>query len=105
MIKEKVSAETEKRPFDDKKEDIQRGIDEKQNRIEKLGKKIFGKKKAEEEIEEIKPQIEKLRNELQEVNEKIQVYQKSIFDKETEIKALEREIKNIEQEIEKLRNK
>ena len=105
MIKEKVSAETEKRPFDDKKEDIQRGIDEKQNRIEKLGKKIFGKKKAEEEIEEIKPQIEKLRNELQEVNEKIQVYQKSIFDKETEIKALEREIRNIEQEIEKLRNK
>lgn len=105
MIKEKVSAETEKRPFDDKKEDIQRGIDEKQNRIEKLGKKIFGKKKAEEEIEEIKPQIEKLRNELQEVNEKIQVYQKSIFDKETEIKALEQEIKNIEQEIEKLRNK
>ncbi len=44
MIKEKVSAETEKRPFDDKKEDIQRGIDEKQNRIEKLGKRFLGRK-------------------------------------------------------------
>lgn len=105
IIKEKVSVETEKRPFDNKKEDIQREIDEKQNRIEKLGKKIFGKKKAEEEIEEIKPQIEKLKNELQEVDKKLQTYQKSISEKETKTKALEREIRNIEQEIEKLRRK
>lgn len=105
ILQKKVSVETEKHPFDNKRDDIQREIDEKQNRIEKLGKKIFGKKKAEEEIEEIKPQIEKLKIELQEVNEKLQVYQKSISNKETEIKALEQEIRNIEQEIAQLRNK
>ena len=86
-MQKKVSVETEKHPFDNKRDDIQREIDEKQNRIEKLGKKSFGKKKAEEEIEEIKPQIEKSKNELQEVNEKLQVYQKSISNKETEIKG------------------
>lgn len=105
ILQKKVSVETEKHPFDNKRDDIQREIDEKQNRIEKLGKKIFGKKKAEEEIEKMKSQIEKLKNELQEVNEKLQVYQKLISNKETEIKALEREIRNIEQEIAQLRNR
>ena len=44
-----MSIETEKHPFDNKSDDIKKDIDEKQSRIEKLGKKIFGKKKAEEE--------------------------------------------------------
>lgn len=50
-----MSIETEKHPFDNKSDDIKKDIDEKQSRIEKLGKKIFGKKKAEEEIITIKP--------------------------------------------------
>ena len=94
-----------KHPFDNKSDDIKKDIDEKQSRIEKLGKKIFGKKKAEEEIITIKPEIDKLKGELQEVTDKIQVYEKSISEKTTEINAMEREIRNIEQEIDKLRNK
>lgn len=105
ITKEKVSIETEKHPFDNKSDDIKKDIDEKQSRIEKLGKKIFGKKKAEEEIITIKPEIDKLKGELQEVTDKIQVYEKSISEKTTEINAMEREIRNIEQEIDKLRNK
>lgn len=105
ITKQKDSAEMEMRPFDDKAKNIQREIDEKQTHIGKLEKKIFGKKKAEEEIEEIRSQIEKLENELQEVNEKLEEYQKSIADNKTGIKTLEGEIRNIEQEIEKLRNK
>ena len=99
-----MSIETEKHPFDNKSDDIKKDIDEKQSRIEKLGKKIFGKKKA-EEIITIKPEIDKLKGELQEVTDKIQVYEKSISEKTTEINAMEREIRNIEQEIDKLRNK
>lgn len=100
-----MSIETEKHPFDNKSDDIKKDIDEKQSHIEKLGKKIFGKKKAEEEIIAIKPEIDKLKGELQEVADKIQVYEKSISEKTTEINAMEREIRNIEQEIDKLRNK
>lgn len=100
-----MSIETEKHPFDNKSDDIKKDIDEKQSRIEKLGKKIFGKKEAEEEIITIKPEIDKLKGELQEVTDKIQVYEKSISEKTTEINAMEREIRNIEQEIDKLRNK
>ena len=100
-----MSIETEKHPFDNKSDDIKKDIDEKQSRIEKLGKKIFGKKKAEEEIITIKLEIDKLKGELQEVTDKIQVYEKSISEKTTEINAMEREIRNIEQEIDKLRNK
>lgn len=85
ITKEKVSIETEKHPFDNKSDDIKKDIDEKQSRIEKLGKKIFGKKKAEEEIITIKPEIDKLKGELQEVTDKIQVYEKSISEKTAEI--------------------
>lgn len=105
LTKEKVTAEIEKNPLNNKKDGIQNDINEKQKRIEKLEKKIFGKKKAEEEIEIIKPEIEKSKGTLQEVNEQIQKYEKIISDKDTEIKDLERKIRVIEREIEKLRNK
>lgn len=105
VTKDKVSVETEKRPFDYERDDIRKDISEKQNRIEKLGKKIFGKKKAEEEIGQIKLEVEGLENKYQEVNDKIQVYEKAISDKMAEINVLEKEIREIEWEIEKLRNK
>lgn len=104
VTKDKISIETEKRPFDYERDDIRKDISEKQNRIEKLGKKIFGKKKAEEEIGQIKLEIEGLENKYQEVNDKIQVYEKAISDKMAEINVLEKEIREIERENEKLRN-
>lgn len=45
-----MSIETEKHPFDNKSDDIKKDIDEKQSRIEKLGKKIFGKKKLKKKL-------------------------------------------------------
>ncbi len=97
--------ESEKKPLDEKKANIEASITDKKQTIEKLGKKIFGKKKAEEEINVLNGEISKLDQELQMLCDQIKTAEKPISDKKTEKSNLEREIRRIEQENVALRNK
>jgi hypothetical protein len=99
------SLENAKKPLDNKKIDIESSISDKKYNVDKLGKKIFGKKKAEAEIQELNGEIEKLSQELQSVSDEVKVAEKPIFDKKLEQSNLEREIKMLEQENVDLRNK
>lgn len=103
--KEISSMETNKKPLDDKKIDIEKSISEKKQKIEKLEKKIFGKKKAEEEIRTINVEIETLSRELQILCEEIKNVDKPISDKKVERSNLEREVRRLEQENVDLRKK
>ena len=97
--------ESEKKPLDEKKANIEASIADKKQTIEKLGKKIFGKKKAEEEINVLKGEVSKLNQELQILCDQIKTAEKPISDKKIEKSNLEREIRRIEQENVELRNK
>jgi hypothetical protein len=99
------SLENAKKPLDNKKIDIESSISYKKYNVDKLGKKIFGKKKAEAEIQVLNGEIEKLSQELQSVSDEVKVAEKPIFDKKLEQSNLEREIKMLEQENVDLRNK
>lgn len=99
------SLENAKKPLDNKKIDIESSISDKKYNVDKLGKKIFGKKKAEAEIQVLNGEIEKLSQELQSVSDEVKVAEKPIFDKKLEQSNLEREIKMLEQENVDLRNK
>lgn len=103
--KEIRSLENEKRPLDEKKKNIEASISDKKQSIEKLGKKIFGKKKATEEIQVLDGEVSKLNEELQTLCDQIKMAEKPISDKKTEKNNLEREIRDIEQENIKLRSK
>lgn len=103
--KEIHSLEIDKKPLDDKKINIEASISDKKQRVEKLGKKIFGKKKAEEEIQILNGEIEILSQELQTLCEEIKTADKPISDKKYEKSNLEREIRRLEQENVDLRNK
>lgn len=83
---------------------IEKTIADKQHKIEKLKNKIFGKKKAEEQIPAIIKEIEQHTNEINEINVKAQSYSKPLSEKR-EIKATyEAEVKKLEQENIRLRN-
>ena len=97
--------ESEKKPLDEKKANIEASIADKKQTIEKLGKKIFGKKKAEEEINVLNGEVSKLNQELQILCDQIKTAEKPISDKKIEKSNLEREIRRIEQENVELRNK
>lgn len=97
--------ENAKKPLDDKKRDIESSISDKKQSVDKLGKKIFGKKKAEAEIRVLNGEIEKLSQELQSVSDEVKTAEKPISDKKLEKSNLEREIRRIEQENVELRNK
>ena len=86
------SLENAKKPLDNMKIDIESSISDKKYNVDKLGKKIFGKKKAEAEIQELNGEIEKLSQELQSVSDEVKVAEKPIFDKKLEQSNLEREI-------------
>lgn len=103
--KEISSMERDKKPLDDKKSDIESSISNKKQIIEKLGKKIFGKKKAEEEIQTINGEIETLNQELHSLCAEIKSADKPISDKKLERSDLEREIRRLEQQNVDLRNK
>lgn len=103
--KEISSMESNKKPLDDKKIDIETSISDKKQRVEKLEKKIFGKKKAEEEIRTINEEIETLSRELQILCEEIKTADKPISDKKLEKSNLEREVRKLEQENVDLRKK
>ncbi len=104
MLKEISSLESDKHPLEQKKSIIEDGISDKEQQIEKLGKKIFGKKKAEEETHILKDEIDKLRQELQVLYEQIETIENPISKKQLEKSNLEREIRGLEQENVDLRN-
>lgn len=103
--KEISSMETNKKPLDGKKIDIETSISDKKQRVEKLKKKIFGKKKAAEEMLIINKEIENLNQKLQILCEEIKVAEKPISNKKLERSNLEIEIRRLEQENVDLRNK
>lgn len=105
IVKEISSLESDKYPLEQKKSTIEEDISDKKQRIEKLGKKIFGKKKAEEEINVLNDEISKLSQELQMLCDQIKTAEKPISDKKLEKSNLEREIRKLEQENEDLRKK
>lgn len=105
MVKEISSLESDKYPLEQKKSIIEKDISDKKQRIEKLGKKIFGKKKAEEEINVLNDEVSKLNQELQTLCDQIKTAEKPISDKKIEKSNLEREIRRMEQENVELRNK
>lgn len=104
MLKEISSLESDKHQLEQKKSIIEDGISDKEQQIEKLGKKIFGKKKAEEETHILKDEIDKLRQELQVLYEQIETIENPISKKQLEKSNLEREIRGLEQENVDLRN-
>lgn len=103
--REICSLESEKKPLDDKKACIEASISEKKQKIEKLGKKIFGKKKAEEEICVLNDEIAELNIELQALCDQIEKAEEPLSDKKIQKSNLEKEIEIIEQENTELRNK
>lgn len=105
MVKEISSLESDKYPLEQKKSIIEEDISDKKQRVEKLGKKIFGKKKAEEEMNVLNDEVSKLNQELQMLCDQIKIAEKPISDKKLEKSNLEREIRRIEQENVELRNK
>ena len=105
MNREISSLESDKYPLEQRKSTVEVDISDKKQTIEKLGKKIFGKKKAEEEINVLNSEVSKLNQELQMLCDQIKIAEKPISDKKTEKSNLEREIRRIEQENVELRNK
>ncbi|MBD5444201.1 MAG: hypothetical protein HDR29_01480 [Lachnospiraceae bacterium] len=105
LDEEICSLKNDKKPLDEKKANVEAGISDKKQKIEKLGKKIFGKKKAEEEIQILNGEINGLNQELQTLCEQIETAEKPISDKKNEKSELEREIRRIKQENAELRNK
>ena len=103
--KEIRSMKNDKKPLDDKKREIEASISDKKSSIEKLARKIFGKKKAEGEIQLLNSEIDTLSKELQTLCEEIKTAEKPITEKELEKSNLEREIRRLEQENVNLRNK
>ena len=103
--KEIRSLESGKKPLDEKKANIEASILNKKQTIEKLSKKIFGKKKAEEEIQVLDGEIGTLNQELQLLCDQIKTAEKPLSDKKMEKSNLERKIRKIEQENIELRNK
>lgn len=97
--------EKEKNPSMSKKTNLEQEVKGKEQRIEKLGKKIFGKKKAEGEIQTIQSDIVSLNSELSQIEDKIKQMDKPIVIKRNEKNELQRNIRNLEQEISDLRNK
>jgi len=91
--------------LNEKKVNIEAKISDKKQKIEKLGKKILGKKKAEEEIQVLNDEVVKLNQELQSVFYEINAAEKPIMDKKLERSNLEKEIRQLEQENVNLRNK
>lgn len=105
ISKEISLMEKDKKPLDEKKANIEVSISDKKQKIEKLGKKIFGKKKAEDDIQVLNGEIDTLSRELQNLCGKIETAEKPISDKKVEKSNLEREIRRLEQNNVDLRNK
>ena len=105
-VDEEISSmENCKQPLVFKSIEIKKKISDKKKKVDKLGRKIFGKKKAGEEIVFINGRVIELTKELQIIYEKIKIAEKPISEKNIEKSKLEREIQCLEQENIELRYK
>lgn len=82
---------------------VEKVIMEKQQKIEILKNKIFGKKKAEEQISAITSEIEQHTKELNEISAKIQVCSEPLLEKKTLKADYEAEVRHFEHENMRLR--
>ena len=103
--KELQALKNEKAPLDNKRANVASSISEKNQRIEKLQKKIFGKKKAAEEIQVLSSEIATLQTELEKVALDIQTAEKPILEKQSKRNELQKEIQGLQAKISELRSK
>lgn len=105
LNKEIRSLEEDITLLQEKKTDIEKRISDKRQLVEKLNKKVFGKKKAEGEVQALDKEIVVLEQELQDLSEKISTAEKPISNKKLERSNLKEEIERLEQENIDLCNK
>lgn len=86
------------------KANIERVISEKQRKIEKLKNKIFGKKKAEEEIKLLYNEFNNLNGELMNAQKRIEVAAQPLTEKRQIKNNLEAEVQLLQKENTRLRN-
>lgn len=94
----------QRRPYFEKKKEIDNSILEKGNQIKKLEKKIFGKAKAEESIQVLNGEIYLLEKESEDINNAIKQSDEPLSVKRGEISEMKEKISILEQEIKELRN-
>jgi hypothetical protein len=104
ICKDIQALEKEKKSLDEQQLEMNFRISDKEQIISKLEKKIFGKKKAEEEIKTLDAEVTELKQELQLKSSQVEDMEKEISIKKSEHNTLEREIRTLEQEISNLRN-
>ena len=86
--------ENAKKVVDKAKRDIESSIFEKNFNVDKLAKKIFGKKKTEAEIQILNDEIEKLSKELQSVSKDVKLIEKVIAEKNLKRVILKEKLKD-----------
>lgn len=86
-----------------REDDLNKKLESNNRRIGELGRKIFGKKKAQEEIEEIKKENEKLQKEVSEHTAKKREYDAPISELDEAIGAIDAKTKEWEEKVEQLR--
>lgn len=95
----------QREPYEKQEEEFEYKIYDKKERIDKLNRKIFGKKKAKEEIQILNNEILHLEEDIKRVNISIKEYDEPLSTKGIEKSELQRKIRGMEQEISDLRNK
>lgn len=103
--KEISALEQKQYPAQAKKTDLEKEIQEKKIQIEKFSKKIFGKKKAEENIQILNQEITMIEQQIEEVKKEITGYETPLAAINDERNDLQQKIRKLEQEIRDLRNK
>lgn len=92
------------RSLQEAKVGVERTISEKQRKIEKLKNKIFGKKKAEEEIKVLYNEINNLNVELMNAQKRVEVATQPLTEKREIKNNLEAEVQLLQNENARLRN-
>lgn len=92
------------RSLQEAKAGVERTISEKQRKIEKLKNKIFGKKKAEEEIKVLYNEINNLNVELMNAQKRVEVATQPLTEKREIKNNLEAEVQLLQNENVRLRN-
>ncbi len=92
------------RSLQEAKVGVERTISEKQRKIEKLKNKIFGKKKAEEEIKVLYNEINNLNVELMNAQKRVEVATQPLTEKREIKNNLEAEVQLLQNENVRLRN-
>ena len=97
--------EHKKKSLDEKKANIESNIYDRRQKVEKLERKLFGKKKAVEKIQVLNNEICKLNQVIQSICEAIKIVEEPMSDKKMKKSNLEKNIRSLKQENVDLRNK